>query len=149
MFKVNPVRRIKFPAVHDDGLGKDDSVIEYSVTFDFVIAEDLDYGKLRGVLEDKTPITIIDPKTNEPVIDPKTKEPIETAGMLNGFYFALRTSLVEWDGIVDTDGNPLPFKDEGGKIIEANQKAVFEAIRVDKDLFEKILLAYSGHKSKN
>lgn len=149
MFKVNPVRKLKFSAKHDDGLGKETSVVEYSVTFDFVIAETMDYGQLRDILSDKTPVKILN-EEGKPIKDPKTEQPIETAGMLNGYYFALRTSLVNWDGICDMEGNPLPVRDEkSGDIIQANQKAVFEAIRLDKELFDRIQIAYQGHKGKN
>lgn len=145
MFTVNPERRVKFNHVHDDGKEK----IEFSVTFDFVIAEDVDYGELRDKLKDKQPIDIIDPETNEPLVDPKTKEPIATAGMMNAYLYTLRTSLVEWTGIKNPDGEDLAFKDTDGNLIVAHQKAVFEAIRMIPDLFEKIQSAYLGHKGKN
>jgi len=148
-FTVNPNRRVKFNAVYKDESGDETQNIEYSVTFDFIIAEDVDYGELRSKLEDKTPVEIIDPKTNKPQIDPKTEKPIETAGMMNAYLYTLRTSLVACSGIEDPDGNEITIKDDDGNIIEANQKAVFEAIRMDSELFDRIQTAYLGTKGKN
>lgn len=148
-FVVNPQRKKTFHAKHDDGLGKDDSIIEYSVTFDFVIAEDVDYGELRDLLADKSEIEILD-DSGKPMKDPKTGEPIATAGMMNAYFYTLRTSLVDCDGIVDPEGKPIVITDTvTKKVNEINQKAIFEAIRLDADLMEKIQIAYMGIKSKN
>ena len=149
-FIVNPKRRIKFyhTVKEEDVNGNPKEPIEFSVTFDFVIAEDLDYGELRTKLDDKAPIEIIDPKTEKPMVDPKTGETIDTKGAMNAYLYTLRVSLIDCEGIDDPDGNVLEIIKDG-KIIQDNQKAIFEAITKISDLWEKIQTAYVGHKGKN
>ena len=98
-------------------------------------------------MEDKTPLEI---KGEDGKI---TKTDV---GTYNAFLYTLRTSLSDWSGISDMDGNVLQSKDADGKIIIANQIAVFEAIKLmpvknenEPSLLDKITKAYIGDKGKN
>ncbi len=162
-FIVNPVRRRKFhhtvmptspveeeKQIGDAGVGSVEDLekekekqepIEFSVTFDFPIAEDIDYVKIRKKMEGKEKLVTFDEETK------KDKE-IE-AGVYNAFLYTLRTALVDCEGILLPDGEPIKITDDDGKIIEVNQKGVFNAIRQEADLFDKITLAYQGLSEKN
>ena len=119
--------------------------IEFSVTFQFKIAEDLDYVELRDKAENKKELI---------TYDENNKETKQDMGTWNAFLYILRTSLVEVNGIFlpgSTDEKPLPLmitKEDGSIDVEC-QKAVFEAIRVETELFDKIILAFQGLNSKN
>lgn len=135
-FVVNPKREVTFHHTITDGEEK----TEFSVTFKFTPAEDVDYAELRKKMENK--------KTME-VEDEDGKITKTDMGTYNAFLYTLRTALSNWTNINDPEGNVLPVKDGKGKIIETNQIAVFEAVRIQKELFDKIILAYVGHKEKN
>lgn len=136
-FVINPKREVKF--YHTITQEKEN--IEFSVTFRWVASEDTDYVTLRDKAADKTPLEVIDEKTGA----------IKTTNMgtYNAFIYTLRTSLIDCEGITDLDGNIIKIKDEKGKIIEDNQIAVFEAVRSETELFNKICLSYIGEKEKN
>lgn len=135
-FVVNPKREVKFyHKIEENG-----EVSEFSVTFKFIIGEDVDYVMLRDKSADKTPLEIED----EHGKITKTE-----MGTYNAFLYTLRISLIDCSDIIDPDGKEIKIKDEHGKIIEENQIAVFEAIRIQKELFDKIVSAYIGEKEKN
>ena len=150
MFKVNPVRKVTFEEtfiIDPENESEEPKEGKFSVTFHFAPAEDIDYVQLRKKMEDKTPLEFEDEKGKISKTD---------VGSYNAFLYNVRTSLIDWSGISDMEGNPLPVRDEKGKIIEANQLAVFEAVRLLKpakkgelSLMDKVTSAYVGHKGKN
>ena len=156
-FIINPVRTRKFhhtiiPKPVENAIeDKNETVgdvknleamepIEFSVTFDFVVGEDIDYVALREKMEDKKDLVTYDENNKETRIE---------AGIYNAFLYTLRTSLVGCEGILLPDGNPIVIRNENGKINESYQKAVFEGIRTESDLFDKITLAYQALNEKN
>lgn len=136
-FVVNPKREVKFHHVINE---KDKEPIEFSVTFKFTASEDIDYVELRKKAENKTPLEIVDEQGK---VDKKDM------GTYNAFLYTLRTALIDCSGITDPDGNEIKIKNEQGNIIQHNQIAVFEAVKSEKELFDKIVLAYIGEKEKN
>ena len=137
-FVVNPKRDVTF---HHTIVEKEKEPIEISVSFSFVAAEDIDYVELQKKAEDKTTFEMIDEGTG--------KKKTINMGLYNTFLYTLRTSLVGCTGFVDPENNEIKIKDEDGKIIVNNQLVVFEAVRMMKELFDKIIIAYSGTQEKN
>lgn len=136
-FVVNPKREVTFHhTIVEEGLES----IEISATFDFIFAEDVDYVELQRKAADKTVLILKDEKGNEKEVN---------MGLYNTLLYSLRTSLIACTGFEDPDGKEIKIKDEKGKTIVNNQLVVFEAIRIMKELFEKVVLAYTGTKEKN
>lgn len=106
---------------------------EFSVDFKFINAEDMDYAELREKMEDKKELVTVDEKGKETKVG---------KGTYNAFLYTLRCSLVGWNNIADENGVDLPFSEE-------MQIHVFEAIRLEVDLFDKIISAYTGTQGKN
>jgi len=149
-FQVNPIREVKFYEKYKDN---NNEIVEFSVTFNFISSEDIDYVELRKKMEGKQKMTI--EKKVEGKDGKKEITEIEI-GTYNAFLYTLRTSLVDCEGIEDPDGKPLLIKDDKGKIIVANQIAIFEAIRMlpsgeegQPTLMDKVTKAYIGQKEKN
>jgi len=137
-FVVNPKRDVIF---HHTIVEEDQEPIEISVSFSFIAAEDVDYVELQKKAEDKTTFEV----TNEDTGEKKTIN----MGLYNTFLYTLRTSLVGCTGFVDSGNNEIEIKDKDGKTIVSNQLVVFEAIRLMKELFDKVIIAYSGTQEKN
>jgi len=137
-FVVNPKREVTF---HHTYVPKEGEPIEFSVTFKFTASEDIDYVQLRDKAADKTPLIVEDKETG--------KETKTEMGTYNAFLYTLRTSLISCEGIEDPEGKKIVITDDNGKINEDNQIAVFESIRSEQELFDKIIVAYVGHKEKN
>lgn len=142
-FKVNPVREKKF---HHKTVDTDGTPIEFSVTFNFICSEDIDYAELRKKIENKEKLSVEDENGKISEVE---------MGTYNAFLYTLRTSLTDWEGITDLEGKPLAVRNDKGEIIIAHQKAVFEAIRTlpteegQQSLMDKITIAYTGYKGKN
>ena len=79
----------------------------------------------------------------------KDPSKLTKAEQVSYFYYKQRSALIDWTGIADSDGKKLPATDENGVIIEAYQKAVFEAIFNDKKMWEKLQTAINGLSVKN
>lgn len=153
-FKVNPIREVKFHEKYEE---EDGSVTEFSVTFNFIASEDIDYVELRKKMEDKQKM-LVEAKEDGKVKLDKDGKPIITeieVGTYNAFLYTLRTSLTNWEGIVDLEEKPLLVKDSSDKIIQSNQIAVFESLRYlpaqkgQPSIMDKITKAYIGQKGKN
>ncbi len=136
MFTVNTKRKQEFFQTIEDGEDK----FDISVTFDFIKSEDMDYVSIRDKLSDKKPILVENEKGK---ID---KKDVST---YNALLFLLRVSLVSCTGIADEEENPIIITGEDGKVNETNQVAVFEAVKAIPELFDKVVLAYTGLSSKN
>lgn len=93
----------------------------------------MDYAELREKMEDKKELVTVDEKGKETKVG---------KGTYNAFLYTLRCSLVGWNNIADENGVDLPFSEE-------MQIHVFEAIRLEVDLFDKIISAYTGTQGKN
>jgi len=132
--KVNPVRKVIIHHISKEG-------DEFSITLQFRSAEDFDYPKLREIMSDKSTMMVKN-------LDTGTEEE-KDSGFINAYFHTIRTSIVDWNNIVDLEGNPLPVKDSKGKIIENNQIAVFEACRLQTGMMDKISTAYLGLSEKN
>jgi len=110
-----------------------DGDVDLTFKFEFPVSEDLDYGKIRKMMDENTPVEYTDEKTGKV----KTSQ-----GELNAYLFVLRSSLKEWTGLVDEDENELEFN-------EMNQKAVFEYIKSQEDLYERVMQSYGELNAKN
>jgi hypothetical protein len=120
--------------VFEHSVGED----TYSFTFEFKCAEDLNYSELRKKINSSSgEVTLVTEEGGK-----KVEQKVDSS-TFNAFIYLLRTSLISWsDNIVDEDEKPLDFS-------ELNQKVVFEYIKSQEDLYEKVLTAFGGNTGKN
>lgn len=137
MFVVNTKREVTF---HHKVVQEKGEPVEFSVTFKFAASEDVDYVKLREKASDKTPLVVEDENGKINKTD---------MGTYNAFLYTLRTGLQACEGIVDGNGDPVSIKNDKGVVDEDIQIAVFEAVKAETELFNKVTVAYIGDKEKN
>lgn len=130
MLRLNSKREHMFQYTNEE----DDTTASFYFKFPFV--EDRNYGAIKKLLKQK----LINTNDQEEAIKDITQ---------NAQYIMIRESLYKWENIVDEDGKELLVVDTDGKIIEYNQKVVFEFLRYEPDLWEQIETAFSGVQLKN
>lgn len=153
-FVINPERKYTFEYEIEEG--------EWvTVTYDFPYSEDVETDTMRKELKSlskKESRAILKRLKDKQKRAKKKDAEVEMTDAefkinqesTNLFYKMVREALVDWTGFTLKDGTELPVKDEKGKVIEKNKKAVFEFCKTEEPLFEKILLAYGGEMdSKN
>jgi len=116
--------------------------IEASVTFDFPFAEDKDYASIQNMIRRK----LIPDATSEKDKKHNDQEIQKLAGNVQDMLY--RKALVACTGFQDEDGNDITIKDADGKLIELNQKMVYEWVKTT-DIYGKVVMASSGLSSKN
>lgn len=109
-----------------------------SFTFDFPVSEDVDWGTLRKKME----------SAEEVEVEVEGKKKVDK-GSINGLYYILRTALVGVTGIVDEDEKPYLITKEDGSIDTFVQKGIFEYVKNEVDLFEKVMATYGALSAKN
>lgn len=108
-----------------------DSLVKFY--FKVPASEDVDWEKLRKKLE---------------ITEIKSEQKNNPAAY-NAYLYSIRTALVNCEGIEDENGNPIIITDNDGVINTDYQIVVFELIKLDADLMQKVITAYTGISEKN
>lgn len=139
MFEVNPNRKFDFEYEVKEG--------EWvTVTFDFPWSEDIDYTQVRILLKDIPKFEKGDRVKKMKDGKSITKEEADLMAeskSLQVYYNLMRKSLVGCSGFGHKD-KEFSIYDEDGKIIENNQKCIFDFVKVNQTLMDKVSLAYAG-----
>jgi len=133
-FKIKTKREFEILHTHEE----DGTKYDFKIKVKLQAGEDVDYNELRHKLENVS---------DEKIINEETGDEIDNS-TYNAFLYSLRTSIIEQTGFMDENEEDIKII-EDGKINKINQIAVFEAIRMMTDFFDKLVTAYTGLDAKN
>ena len=107
--------------------------VEFEATFRREFSEEKDYSFVDQLAGGKN---VLKDKNGKPLGKDNSSNIMQQS-----HWKGMRKSLVSWDGVVDTEGNDVPFSEEA-------QKVLFEVVR-RRDEFEDVLVFLNGETGKN